>query len=156
MNTTTLISFLNQIHSELSNLQDDYYIIGSSAIVLAGIPLQAVDDIDILTSTRDADSLKSLWHNRKLNDYTPKDGDKFRSNFGRFIFEGFKVEVMGDLELNTDGIWQKVRVNDFLRIETEKISLKIPTIAEQIRILEAFGRSKDLAKVKLIQNHEAQ
>lgn len=155
MNTATLVSFLNQITPELAMLQDDFYIIGSSAIVLAGFSLESVDDIDLLTSTRDADLLKKHWHHRKLNDYIPKDGDKFRSNFGRFIFDGFKVEVMGDLELNTERIWQKVRVNDFLRIKTEKISIKIPTIAEQIRILKAFGRPKDLEKVKLIEKNEA-
>lgn len=156
MNAAILISQLHQISSDLQKLQDDFYIIGSSAILLAGFPLHSADDIDLLTSTRDADLLKKHWHNRKLNDYIPKDGDKFRSNFGRFIFDGFKVEVMGDLELNTEGIWQKVRVNDFLRIETEKISIKIPTIAEQIRILKAFGRPKDLEKVKLIEKNEAQ
>ena len=45
----------------LAQLQDTCYVVGSSALVLAGIELENIDDVDLLTSNRDAAFLKQLW-----------------------------------------------------------------------------------------------
>ena len=141
------------LSNDLSKLQDPFYIIGSSALVLAGIPLETTDDIDLLTSNRDADYLKKLWQAHKLREYSPKDSDKFRSDFGRFRWEGVLVEVMGDLEVFDTGNWQKLEITDYFEVSIHQLSIRIPTLREQERIFRLFGRAKDLAKADLITKH---
>ncbi|RYU93673.1 hypothetical protein [Emticicia agri] len=138
---------------DLCKLQDPFYIIGSSALVLAGIPLEATDDIDLLTSHRDADFLKEHWQLHKVEAYTPKDSDKFRSNFGRFRWNIVLVEVMGDLEVFHKGEWQKLQIEEYFEVEINQSSARVPVLKEQERIFRLFGRAKDLAKADLITKH---
>lgn len=147
------IAFLSD---DLSKLQDPFYIIGSSALVLAGIYLEATDDIDLLTSRRDADFLKKHWKATKVGGYAPKDSDKFRSDFGRFQWENVLVEIMGDLEIFHDGAWQKLLINEYFEISINQLTIRIPTLKEQERIFRLFGRPKDLAKADKIIKHKIQ
>ncbi len=140
------------IEKDLIQLKDDFYVIGSSALVLAGIPIETVDDIDLLTSNRDADLLKELWIDNFQADYQPKEENKFKSNFGRFHINDFKIEVMGDLAVKLIEDWQKVEVKDSISVVIQNLVIKIPTISEQMRILNSFGRKKDLEKIKFVQN----
>jgi hypothetical protein len=141
------------LSDDLSKLQDPVYIIGSSALVLAGIPLERTDDIDLLTSQRDAEYLKNHWQGNRLGEYSPKDADKFRSNFGRFQWDKILVEVMGDLEVFDNGEWQKLQINDYFEISINQLSVRIPTLKEQGRIFRLFGRPKDLVKAEIIIKH---
>ena len=141
------------LSDDLSKLQDPVYIIGSSALVLAGIPLEKTDDIDLLTSHRDAEYLKNHWQGNRLGEYSPKDADKFRSNFGRFQWEKILVEVMGDLEVFDNGEWKKLQINDYFEISINQLSVRIPTLKEQGRIFRLFGRPKDLVKAEIIIKH---
>ena len=138
---------------DLSKLQDPFYIIGGSALVLTGIPLETTDDIDLLTSNRDADYLKRLWQAHKVGEYSPKDSDKFRSNFGRFQWNAVLVEVMGDLEVFDGGEWRQLQITDYFEVSIHQLSIRIPTLKEQERIFRLFGRAKDLAKADLITKH---
>ncbi|RFS15244.1 hypothetical protein [Emticicia sp. C21] len=145
-----LITFLSD---DLLKLQDPFYIIGSSALVLAGIPLETTDDIDLLTSSRDADFLKKQWQANKVGEYAPKDSDKFRSNFGRFQSDKVLVEVMGELEVFHEEKWQKTQIEDYFELSINQLSIRIPTLKAQERIFRLFGRAKDLAKAEIITKH---
>ncbi|GAB3512311.1 nucleotidyltransferase family protein [Emticicia fontis] len=138
---------------DLAKLQDSFYIIGSSALVLAGIPLEATDDVDLLTSYKDADFLKKHWKANQVGEYSPKDSDRFRSNFGRFQWDTVLVEVMGDLEVFDTNGWGKLEIKDYFEINVNQLSIRIPTLLEQERIFRLFGRPKDLAKADIITTH---
>lgn len=144
-----VIHTLSEISDDLAKLKENWFIIGSSALVLSGIDI-GVDDIDLLTSTDDASFLKEIWKEKVYKTYQPKQGDRFRSNFGRFKFSEMDVEVMGDLEVNKNGVWEKLVVNQFNEISVGNLKVKIPTLKEQKRIFEYFGREKDLRKAMLI------
>lgn len=144
-----LTELLSAIQPTLSTLEGGYCIIGSSALVLAGIHIEKVSDLDILTSWEDADRLKSVWAERRKA-YTPEQTSLFRSNFARFSFKTMDVEVMGDLEVNKNGTWQKLVVYDFMEVSIAEHLVRIPTLAEQKRIFTWFGREKDLRKADLI------
>jgi hypothetical protein len=141
------IAFLSH---DLTKLQDPFYIIGSSALVLAGIPLETPDDIDLLTSTQDANLLKNHWQANKVEEYAPKDSDKFRSNFGRFQWDSILVEVMGELEIFENQEWKKLVIDEYFEVSINQLSIRIPTLKEQERIFRFFGRAKDLAKADII------
>lgn len=142
---------IEYIDKDLTQLQDPFWVVGSSALVLAGIQLESIDDIDLLTSSRDADFLKQRWKTYKLEDYSPAHADKFLSNFGRFKFGEILIEVMGELKVFHQNEWQILRINDWQEVViNEKVSVKIPTLNEQYRIFTLFGREKDLKKANLI------
>lgn len=145
-----LLENLNKISKDLKTLRDDYFIIGSSGLVLAGVELILIDDLDILTSTNDAELLKILWKDYLIENPVTEDDDKFKSYFCQYYFDGIKIEIMGDLLVNFDNIWQRLLIDEFIEVELNDFSVKIPTLTEQERILRKFGRKKDLEKISLI------
>ncbi|QRN55907.1 hypothetical protein ISN74_12420 [Dyella caseinilytica] len=129
--------------------RDAWVVIGSAAAALAGANVE-VGDLDLLTSVDDAEGLIALWHERLDGVYEPAAGDRFRSRFARFRFPGMPVEVMGGLELRETAGWQPIRVDEIVHVNCAGIPVPIPAAAEQIHILERFGRPKDLQRAELL------
>jgi hypothetical protein len=135
-----------QLHE---HCRDAWVVIGSAAAALAGANVE-VADLDLLTSVDDAGRLMTLWRERLDPVYEPAAGDRFRSRFARFLFPGMPVEVMGGLELHgTDG-WRPVHAGEIVQVSRAGIQVPIPSPTEQIRILESFGRPKDLQRAALL------
>lgn len=129
--------------------RDPWVVIGSAACALAGGDVE-VADLDLLTSAADADRLIDVWSAQLDTCYAPANADRFRSRFARFQFPGMPLEVMGDLQWHDADGWHAVRVNDTVHVSVEDIAVPIPSRAEQIRILESFGRPKDLVRAELL------
>jgi hypothetical protein len=132
-----------------SHCRDPWVVIGSAACALAGGNVE-VADLDLLTSTADAQRLIDLWSAQLDASYIPAGADHFRSRFARFQFPGMPLEVMGDLQWRDADGWHAVRVNHIVHVSIEDIAVPIPSRTEQIRILESFGRPKDLARAELL------
>ena len=137
---------VSQLHA---HCRDEWAVIGSAAAALAGVDVQAAD-LDLLTSVADAQRLIAWWPSRLDAAYVPTGADRFRSCFARFHFPGMPLEVMGGLELHDERGWQPVRVQDVVHVNVAGIEVPIPARDEQIRILESFGRPKDLARADLL------
>ena len=147
-----IIQTLLDARFALLQLQDDFFIFGSAALVLAGVNLEQVGDIDICTSKRDAEILKKLWADKdKQIDSSPS--ERFRSNHSVYRFNDIDIDVAGGLEVKTNGAWQTLLIDDYLTFSINELSIKIPTLEEQKRILTLFGREKDIEKIKLIEKH---
>lgn len=131
---------------------DPWVVIGSAAAWLAGAEV-TVADVDVLTSVRDARAMIDHWQDRWLGTDNPKDGDRFRSHFARFDFP-VPVEVMGGLELASPGGWKAVHVEAVRPIAIDGTSVPVPTLAEQRRLLESFGRPKDRERVERLKQLE--
>lgn len=134
-------------------LKDNHFVIGSCAMILSGIPINQTSDLDLLVSNEDAEILKLLWANRMKKNYVPSDTHLFRSNFGRFDFGDLDVEVMGGLEVFKNNAWAALQVENFIEVSFRAQKIKIPTLEEQRRIFNFFGREKDLVKAKLIETY---
>lgn len=134
-------------------MKDPFYVIGASALILAGIDLDNTMDIDLLTSERDADLLKTSWKDRLIPAYAPAGGHRFRSNFGRFDFGVMDVEVMGGLEVCRNDEWVLLTVNESVEVSGDGFVVRIPSLAEQKRILHFFGRPKDHEKIRWIEKY---
>lgn len=129
--------------------RDPWQLIGSAAARLAGADV-SVADLDVLTSAADAARLAGAWAERRDTVYTPAGAERFRSHFARFQFAAMPVEAMGALELNDGQGWAPVTVREVMRVRVAGLDVPIPSIAEQIRILESFGRPKDLHRAALL------
>lgn len=126
--------------------RDPWCVIGSAALRLIGVDSTEPQDVDLLCSVEDAERLARHWSAHLDADYTPRDDDRFRSHFARFIHLPLPVEVMGGLRVHSHGHWQSVCAQSVQDIPCHDVRVPVPTADEQLRILELFGRDKDLAK----------
>lgn len=141
--TPALYATLAEIVPELHvHCVEPWCLVGSAAALLVGAEV-GVADVDVLVSRDDAERLMLLWASRRESTYEPADADRFRSHFARFRFPGLPVEVMGGLELNAGDGWRPVRAGRLTLVGLNGLAVPVPSIPDQIRILESFGREKD-------------
>ncbi|WP_449428042.1 hypothetical protein [Rhodanobacter umsongensis] len=129
--------------------RDPWTLIGSAAARLVGADV-SVADLDVLTSTRDAEVLTGEWWPRCDDAHVPDDPERFRSRYARFHFPGLPVEVMGGLELFGKQGWVPVQAGETETVDMYGVAVTIPTIVEQLRIMQSFGRPKDLRRAALL------
>lgn len=135
----TLAEIVPELHV---HCVEPWCLIGSTAALLLGAEV-GVADVDVLTSRADADTLMTLWAERREPVSALADGDRFRSHFARFRFPGTPVEVMGGLELNEGDGWQAVHPGRLVLAGLDGLAVPIPSIDDQILLFERFGREKD-------------
>jgi hypothetical protein len=144
--TPALFATLAEIVPELHvHCIEPWCLIGSAAALLAGADV-GVADVDVLVSRDDAERLMALWASRREYAHQPADEDRFRSHFARFRFPGLPVEVMGGLELDVGNGWQQVRTGRLMLVGLNGLAVPVPSIPDQIRIFESFGRDKDQSR----------
>jgi hypothetical protein len=148
-----IICTLKEASHSLLLLKDNFYLIGSAALSLSGVKLDELYDIDILVSDRDADFLRAEWGNQLINGNITTDDELFSSKFARYKFSILYIEIMGDLKVNKRGIWERLEITENESIAVGNFEVKIPTLDEQKRILQLFGREKDKKRIKLIDKH---
>lgn len=124
---------------------DPWCLIGSAGALMLGAEVR-VADVDVLVSRTDADALMARWVDRRDDTHAPADGDRFRSHFARFRFPGLPVEVMGGLELDAGEGWQPVSPGKLVLVGLQGLAVPVPSLDDQIRIFESFGRDKDRAR----------
>ncbi len=128
---------------------DPWCLIGSAAALLVGADV-GVADVDVLMSHDDAVRLMSVWASRRELAFEPASAERFRSCFARFRFPGMPVEVMGGLELNQGDGWKPVKAGRLTLVGLNGLAVPVPSIDDQIRILESFGREKDVQRAKML------
>ena len=144
---------LLSIATELQMIDSEFYVIGGSAMILSGIKIGETSDIDILTTEVNASKLQhSLKVYMEIAPET-KENDLFHSNFARFNLPLMDIEVMGNLQIRKNGVWQSVWVQEYREVSIGEIIVRIPTIEEQKRILSLFGREKDLKRLQMLERH---
>lgn len=142
---------LEEALTGLSLANDDCFIIGSSALILSGIDLQTTSDIDLLVSSKAARMIRKEWKEKEIGHSIPGDSNLFRSHLTRYRFPLMDIEALEGLEVNKSNRWERLIINNFIKIEIADSTINIPTLTEQIRILTLFGRQKDLEKLPLIE-----
>ena len=141
---------LLSIATELQEIDPEFYVIGASAMILSGIEIGETSDIDILTTEENATKLQHLL--KVYMEIAPetKENDLFHSLFARFNLPLMDIEVMGNLQIRKQNIWQPVWVQEYREIPIGEVIVRIPTIEEQKRILSLFGREKDLRRLQML------
>lgn len=144
--TPALYATLAEIVPELHvHCLAPWCVIGSAAALLMGAEV-SVADVDVLTSRDDAERLRVQWADRREATHEPAGAERFRSHFARFRFPGLPVEVMGGLELNRGDGWTPVSAGRLTLVGLNGLAVPVPSLEDQIRILDSFGREKDHAR----------
>ena len=148
-----IVQTLASMTAELLEIGPDFYIIGASAMILSDIEIGETSDIDILTTEMNSLKLQcSLKAYMEIALETKEDG-LFSSNFARFNLPLMDVEVMGNLQIKKNNVWQFVYVQEYREIFIGDLIIRIPTMEEQKRILSLFGREKDLKRILVLNQY---
>ena len=150
MTPAALARLLARLAPPLEALDEPWVIIGSGAMMILGFPIADCPDLDILTTTSGAQALEAAWVGWRAGAYAPEPGAPFRSRFSRHVTTEGAFEVMGDLELRDTAGWRPVRADAVERRAFGGGLWPIPTGVDQLRILKAFGRPKDLVKAEAL------
>lgn len=140
-----LASTIDVIVEAAAHFEDDWWIIGSAAAALAGADIAEIRDVDLLLSANDAKALKNRWE--AFDRGPPPANDQFRSQiFAAFNHASLKIEAFGGFEMKIRGRWRPVE--PLTRRACGKVF--IPTVGEQIAILEVMGRNKDFTRISAL------
>ena len=146
-------ALLSMAPAFFAGLRDPWWLIGSAAATLSGVRGIPVHDIDVLCSERDAEALIAARAGEVDAGYRPAGEGRFRSRFARLHSTPLPVEVMGGLQVNRDGRWRPVEVVDGTTVACGERSFPVPTLPEQLRLFELFGRDKDLEKARRLREY---
>lgn len=148
-----IIRTIASITNELQEAAPEFYVIGASAMILSGIEIGETSDIDILTTEVNSSRLQRLLNRYMEIAPKTKEDDLFRSDFARFNLPLMDIEVMGNLQIKKGNVWQSVCVHEYKEMLIGDLTVRMPTIKEQKRILALFGREKDLKRMPLLDRY---
>lgn len=148
-----IIRTIASIINELQEVAPEFYVIGASAMILSGIEIGETSDIDILTTEVNSSRLQRLLNRYMEIAPKTKEDDLFRSDFARFNLPLMNIEVMGNLQIKKGNVWQSVCVHEYKEMLIGDLTVRMPTIKEQKRILALFGREKDLKRMPLLNRY---
>ena len=125
----------------------DWWIIGSAALALSGIPVEP-KDIDVFAASDVIDHARLALGAAA----TPSASDRFRSNpYFQFHPEGgLPIDFMGGLQVLAHGAWTPLHIASRFSVTIRDVTVFVPNLEEQARILRLFGRPRDLARLALI------
>jgi hypothetical protein len=131
-----------------SNAKDEWWLIGSAAVVLQGGEVRHVRDVDLMMSARDADAFLARVGGKRGG---PAPRQQFQSDvFGTWSEPPLPVEIFGGFRLFRDGTWQEVAFATRERRTVGGAEVYVPSVEELVRLLHAFGRPKDLERARLL------
>jgi hypothetical protein len=149
MSPSPLARTLKTLTAAAPQLADDWWVVGSAGMALAGAAGLEPPDVDLLTSERDARRLAEIWN---LSITPPVPSQRFRSKvFVRAAVAPLPIEIMAGLEVMAKDRWVPLRPGTRVAAPHPAGTIFIPSVAEQIAICRLFGRPKDLARIPLLE-----
>jgi hypothetical protein len=134
----------------LRQAQEPWWVIAGAAVALHATERLAVDDVDVLLAMRDVPlvaDVPGLVRKGGAGDA------RFRSAFYASLpVGGVDVEFMAGFELCGAANWQPVWPRSRVFVDVGGLAVPTPDRAELIAMLTAFGRPKDLQRVRLLEN----
>ncbi len=139
--TPDLAATVDVVAAAADHFADDWWLLGSAAMALVGVPDLSPPDLDLLVSERDARRLIDLW---RAIVPPATSSDLFRSKiFAKAGLAPLPIEIMAGFEVRTGDGWRPVQPRTRLAVR----GVFVPTAAEQAEICRQFGRPKDLARI---------
>jgi len=121
---------LRQIARQLDAAGVRYRVVGGASPALHGVPL-IVNDIDIEPDAAGAYAFQAHFPEHVLEPVALREGDAYRSYFGRFDFDGVTVEVMGDLHRREGARWAPTSAVTETMVDLDGVPVRVSTLEEE-------------------------
>ena len=143
-----LAETLARIAPDLHALAEPWWLIGSAAMVLHGVDLAQIDDIDILTTPTGARRLAARWG---VEPTTPGPSERFDSEvFFQKFDTPLAVEVMAGFRVKAVQGWTAILPKTRVALAWPGGPWFAPSRAELLDMLALFGRPQDLERAALL------
>jgi predicted nucleotidyltransferase len=136
---------LRVISRVLKDRDIEWVLVGSTSLALQGVNVDP-KDIDILTDKRGAYEIAILLKEYEIQPVTFSRSELFASHFGKFNIQGVPVEIMGDLEILTDGSWVNVtadRLQSKHKCKIGDVEVPVSSLEKQLEFYKKSSRKKD-------------
>ncbi len=156
-NEGNIDSAFASILPRLQQLSGKWFVMGSYGLKLQGMDISC-DDIDIVTSHADAEWLRGELQREFEEVFGDNShGGRFHSTFVRFMVNGYRAEIQGDLEAKTDNQWINIHASARpIIVDFKGRQIPVLSLTESAKIYALFGREKDLQKAWLIERYLAE
>jgi len=146
-----LLKVVEKIGKLLERKKIKWAIVGSTSLALKGIEI-GPKDIDILTTKEGVYKISSLLKEYEAKPVKFSESKIFSSHFGRFLIDGIKVEVMGDLKAKVEGKWVSLtdRLKRLKYVKVGNARIPVPSLEDQLEVYSKLKRRKDLKEVRKI------
>lgn len=131
------------------SVEGDWWMIGSAAAVLSGAALDP-EDVDVFGAP---EVVRGLLAALGAEEVPVAAHERFRSApYQRVVVDGgLPLELMGGTVVLVDGEWEAFKLETRRVVSGAWGEVFVPEVAEQVAILNLFGREKDLAKVGVLE-----
>ena len=139
------LNVLRQIQARLSGTEVNWVLTGSLGMVLQGVPIEEVHDIDIQCDKSGAYEIERLFHEFVIRRVAFSSAERVRSHFGTLMIDGIKVEIMGDMQKRCgDGTWGAPPDLERYRqvIEVEGMRIPVLSLEYEYQAYLKLGRMK--------------
>ena len=144
---TALAETLQRLQADLGLLDDDWWLIGSAALVLNGVELATIGDVDLLTTPAAARRLAKQWG---CDVRAPGSDALFRSEvYFQRTETPLPVDVMAGFQVKNGGDWRPVWPRTRVAIRSSGGVYYTPSRAELLDLLVLFDRPKDRERATL-------
>lgn len=148
---TMALQTLTMLGPFLSNIHQNWCILGSTGLVLHGIETRA-DEIDILTDAAGAKKLGLMLAAFKKTGHTDEVSSTMSTEITEYLIGGTSVKVLTDLKVRVNEGW--VRILELIHkmefCEYNGYWMALPSLADQLKISRLFGREKDIKEAEKI------
>ena len=145
---TALDETLQRLSADLAALDDDWWLIGSAALVLNGVALATVGDVDLLTTPAAARRLAERWG---CEVRAPGSTGLFRSEvYFQRTETPLPVDVMAGFQVKSSGNWRPVWPRTRVAMHSQGGTYYTPSRAELLDLLVRFDRPKDRERAALL------
>lgn len=145
-----IMNTLRIIVNHLKSVDISWTIVGSVSLALQGVDINP-NDVDILTDKHGAFQIGALLKEFEVKPVSLRT-DLFESFYGLYEIQGTKVEVIGDLKVELDGVW--ISLSDRLKspnlILIDSMTIPVSSLSDQLLFYEKLGREKDKKRIHQI------
>lgn len=148
---TMALQTLTVLGPFLSNIHQNWCILGSTGLVLHGIETRA-EEIDILTDAAGARKLELLLSAFKKADLADDESSGMSSQGTEYLVGGIPVKVLTDLKVRVNEGWVRILglIHKIEFCEYNGYWLALPSLADQLKIFKLSGREKDMKEAEKI------
>ncbi len=121
----------------------DWALTGSLGMVLQGVPLPEVHDIDVQTDEAGAYAIAGRFAEYVVQPVAPVHTEKMQSHWGKLEIDGLVVEIMGDIEKpGPDGKFRGLPINEIRRwVEVEGMRVPVLDLHYEEQAYRQLGRT---------------
>lgn len=143
-----LVETLGSVAAILTTARDPWWIIASAAAALHGATPITVADVDVLLSVAD---IGRILPQLGIEPYPAPPNPLFRSRvLAKWPGPPVPVDLMAGFEHRVGDTWHPVRPATRQAISIRAATVYVPERDELRRIIEGFGRPKDLERARLL------